>query len=631
MAKGKPIRGTSVAAAPTWGWAFRLRAAWVEAGAALLLLALTVLPASFPRALAFLLVAGVGPLLGSAPRWSVAELLLGAPLLSVPIWGFFTWLGWSVGLHSGLGLLPAALAFGCAAWDLRKKREVELRVETRDLWAVGVTLVAAVPAVAVFLENGLQANGDFLARSWVARDSFFFFSFVESAIDRAGLPPSNLFVAGAPNLYPPLAYVAFGGLTEQSSNLAAIFVSQAAVVLLPATSGFAFLLFSRKTAREGRAAGALELLGAAVGVGGWVASRPDLFVYPQTQSLVAGAFLFCLFFWHGEERWRSSIVVLLVAAYLVLSHAVTAAATLAVLGALAAHHALGHRWRTAGSQGAAVAALGLLYLLLNRQPFSPARASDWALGLSETWPFVGPWVLAVVGVAVAVGALGRARRPWLVPLAPLALAMGYHLYGSGLAAAEARWFVHFNAERFIHYGVVTAFAFLPGMKRLPALVSVGLSLAGAVLTPALLVKETRLLYDGEPLRTTKARLDSIAAVRKSTPPDARILSFIGNFALPAFAGRAQAPVEPGEAWSSGALPWGEVNERNNELLRFNSFNPTQREERIRARGYTHLLFKNEGPAFQETLMKSLLPGPLELVHADGEVLLFRVAAPGSHG
>jgi hypothetical protein len=598
--------GTVPAGADGDGFAVDRRVSCLAVGFLLTLAAL--LPPGAARVLAFAALSGAPILLAAWPRASVVEALCAGVLLSLPLWSVWTRLAWVVGDPAALPWMAVLTALAAAV--LARREPLRIHRGPLDVAAAAILVGQSILLAAVFGNNGLDQTGTYLARSWWSRDAFYLFAEVQAAIESAGAAHGNPFVAGAPDLYRTFFHDGLAGLSLIQGVPAALAVPVVAPLFLAAAAGFLVPAFGAALDRPVRWADALLL-------GGWAAAflvlRPDAFAYPSSQAFATGTFLLLLRHVVPARLERLDIALgalLLVA--LVLGHTVTSACALALVGCRGLAGLRDRRFRpVAIALLAAVAALGIGWLLLNQAPFprspggTPDPMRDTALEL-----FVGPWILPIVGMGVLTVAGGFRRLELaLFPAALLALGAASYAYGILLPTIQDVLFVVFNAERFLWLALAAAGPLVPGVPRIVGALVVAAILAGALALPHPLAAGTFGLATGDALRLDPEALEAYDAVRTLTPPDARFVTTARDFALPAFTGRAQAPVESGLLWSYGAFPQGEENRRYVEHLDFFELVPEGRLAIARARGYTHALVETPlDPAETERYARDFLPG-----------------------
>jgi hypothetical protein len=568
-------------------------------------------------ALALAHLTGFSVLVAVRSRWPVSALLFATPVVSLPLWAVGTRLSFATGLTGAPRVWPAFLAACLTLWVGWRRRSLLLEARERDLWALGWAVLVSVPVVAVFLRNGLQPGGRYLARSWFGRDSFYLFSFAQMTLETAGPPDRNPFLAGAQNHYPTLAHVGLAGLTLESGQVAAVFVPALAVTLCIAGAGLSFLWISERSPSR-RGALALGALGAL----GWMAARPDLIVYPHTQAVVFAVLLLVLWLSFPPRGRAETGLILFLSGYLVFAHALTAAVALSALGVIAVEE-----WRPGGSRrraavylGAALV-LGLVFLGINAPARPALTGAPTSASLTATIRYAAPWIPAAgAALLLSLGAR-RSRGPWVLPLGPLLFAVAYYTWGALLVLPAQRFLVLVNAERLVHYALLCALALLPDAGRRRAALAIGLVWVGLSTTPS--IRLIPGLLWAPPLELSRADLAMFEAVREKTPASATIFSLTRNFGLPAFTGRTQNAVEPLD-WSMGGLPAGEVERYWNELVRFDRLAPSERRSLLARRGYSHLLVPKPQPgASGSSLLDAWLPeGSARTVYEDRRYVLY---------
>jgi hypothetical protein len=595
------------------------------------LLSLTALaPPTSARAILLLCLGSIAPLIALRPAWNLAVLLFAAPVVSLPLWSAATWLGWACGWHQILAWWPASLA-AVLALSLRSgDRILRLRFEDSDLWALTFVLAFCIPLELVFAASGFQPDGSYTARGWWARDSLYFASLVQMALARHAYPFENPFVAGSPNLYRSASHLAFAGLSEQAHTIAVFAIKPLAFVVLAASSGVVFLATAKHLDRPAapRLSGlrfVVPLLAALL----WMGIRPDLFIFPQTQSVVYAAFVLALLLHEEDSPWGSRLLVASLCVYTAFAHAVTSAVCAGWLAA-GGLHALARRRKTgAHFQLGLAVSMGLLFYILNRTPYPSTRIPFAWANAAAAQAYARPWLLPSAAVLLVVASAFRRGLPGLVPLGALALGLAYYGFGVTLAEPSHAWFVAFNAERFLHYALLLAFLLLPLLSRAATVTALALVVAGVVLQPPQLLLSSRELLTMAPDRFTPAELRFFETVRTMTPPEARILSLVPTLALPAFTGRAQAAIEPLDVWSMNALPEGAVALRQTERSSFLELPIAERERIIASRGYTHIVLRPGQDMDVEAYVRHLLPAyQPRLIQEVGGLFLFALdAAP----
>jgi hypothetical protein len=545
------------------------------------------------------------------------EAMAASVLLSLPLWGLLTRLAWAL---DATGVLPwLAVAASIAATLAAPRRPLRLAPGPVDAAALGLGLVHAALLVAVFSANGFQADGSYLARSWWARDGFYLFAQAQAAIGAAGAVHGNPFVAGAPDLYPSFFHDALAGISMIAGGPAAIavpviapaYLSAAVVMIVPAMGA---RLDRRASWREAALAAGWALA--------FLALRPDLFAYPSAQPLAFGALLltFRLLVARKPGPHQVALAICILAA-LVLGHTVTSAAALAVAAVAALACLAGRGGRATGVVLAcAVAALAAAWLAANAVPnprlsggsSDPLR--DFALEA-----FIGPWIVPASAVIVLAATRYRDPAAAATPVVLLGLCAVSYFNGRGLPTLQDALFVLFNAERFAWLALLASGPLLltrPGW--IPAL-AVAATLAGAVALPHPLALRTAGLVTDEGVRMTAAAIDAYAVVADATPVDARFVTTAHDFAMPAFTGRSQAPVEPGMHWSYGAFEPGKEDSLYLEHRGMFDMAPDGRAHVKARRGYTHAWVDFETGADPQRVAATFLP--------DGRASVL-VAGPG---
>jgi hypothetical protein len=593
----------------------------VLAASGVLALGLAVAPGAPLRALGFTIVAGLPPLLALRSRWSGLELLAVAPAASLLV---FAVLGAALGPRSALvSFVPALLALALAAYAARVPRRLTLRLA----WADGAALLAAAifafSLASVFRRNGLH-GADYLARSWFGRDTFYLFSIAEEAVQRNGYPSDNPFLAGVANYYPSLAHVGLGTLATQSGLPVAIgslwplpflFVMSPVLCLLAALSTV-------------QGPGWLAALSVLLGLAGAVALRPDLLVYPHTQALCMSWLFLLRWLWGGTPGLAERLAAFAVGVALVFAHSVTGATAVALLFGLCLAELGSANTRRAGACSTlGVLLLALLLLKINRLPHPGARMPLSEVSLSGLAAFLDAWRLPLLGLFGLLCASFRKPLAALPVLGVVSLGLLYYGYGSTLRDGGERWFVYFNAERFLHLGLLLALPLAASGARWLSLASVLLVLGAATLRPTQLASDTRSLVRAPALVVDPTDLAWFERIRRETPADARFLTNLGSYALPAFTGRAQNPIE-GNLWGNNTLPSSEFNSRWSDAASF--FQSSQADKRavLERWGYSHVLARRAGSARQvRSLVKQLGRAGFAVFAEDERYLLFARAAP----
>jgi len=534
-----------------------------------------------------LLTSGLAPLLALRSRYTVIELLVLTPLASVVLWSMLGLVG---GALPGfvLACAPVVIAGLLATLELRRARTIALGAGPLDAVATTVAILVAVPVVAVFTHNGLIGTNLFEARSWFKADTFYFAALAQMHVATGGAPHENPFVGGAPNLYPSLLHGGIGELARLGGVPVPIALDVVAPVLLIASVAAVPLVIVRTVDDTHRARGAW-LAGALTVV--FVMLRVDLFVYPHTHSLVFGwLVLGAAFLLPAARSPAPTIAGALTLAALPFAHTVTGSVAVVLVASCGLSQL---RDRTTRPLGAAMLVGSVLVAIMAARvyalPFPSARISAAPTGaLGMVAPYLEPWRLVLIAVALICVASLRTPSRIAAPLVMLALAAAYYSYGAMLGAGD-RWFVHYNAERFIHYALFVSF-FAPSLARpLVAASAIGLVVVGLLVSPPRITRAAIGLVEQAPLRLGQAELEAFEAIRTQTPPRARIISELGHFALPAFTGRAQAAIEGGTLWTTGTLPAGETDTLARERARFFGAPPAERLRIARRRGYTHAL------------------------------------------
>jgi len=587
-----------------------------------ILLAVAALPASPTRALLFVAVAGLPPLLSVRRSWHLLELCAAPPAAALVL---FALAGALLGPRSPLlPFLPGLLAAALAANATRERPRVTVQLGIADAAAGLAAGLWLWPLMRVFRRNGLH-RAVYLARTWFNHDSFYLFSLAEESIQRNGFPADNPFIAGVANYYPSLLHVGLGSLSAQSGAPAAIGVLPLVQLLLATSPVLCLFAVWRCAGKPSRLGGAALLLGLAAAI----ALRPDLFLYPHTQSLAMTWLFLLLWLWADAPELRERLAAFVVATALVLAHTVTGATGVAVLLGRSVAELPARETRRIAVASVLVGLLQLvLFLVVNRLPFPSARVPWDEASFGGIGEFLAGWWLPIVGVFALLA--GNFRRPLstLSALGVLALGALYYAHGSMLVDPGERWFVFFNAERFLHLGLIIALPLAATCARPVAPLAMLLVLGSALFRPTKLAQDTQGLLSASPLLLDAHDLSWFERIRRETPPDARIISNLFSYALPAFTGRSQNPIE-GNFWGNDTLPTDEFAARLNDWRSF-LLHPVGQLAVLERWGYTHVMIRRaETRGEVRAWTAQLATVDFRLVAEDDRYLLFALTSSPS--
>lgn len=585
------------------------------------LAAAAALPAGTLRLAVVLACSGLPFLLVVRRRWSISELAAAPAIASLAIWTLLSGVSWELATSP---LSPAVLAVATGAlglWARRSGRTLEIERSASDAIALLALGVALIATGAVCLRNGPAGDG-YLARGWFGRDTFYFLALAQGAIEQRGAPAGNPFVAGVPNFYPSLFHTGFGALTVQHGPLAALAVRWIAPPVLASAVGLLANLCIRAVApRGGDRARAL-----AVGLGvvaSAVTLRPDLFIYPQTHAFGFAVLLLAMWLWRHDAGDTELVGSIVVATLVICGHTVTGGAAVAFLAGKAALVSRSERPRLAGAVVLVVAGLAVTYWRVSTLPFAGASAGFRWGGEGAPSGALGPWCPSVGFVVLLLLGNLRSWRHLVSSLVLVALGGAYLVHGGSLVEPVDRWFVFFNAERFFLLALLLAIPAL-GVVRLPlaAAAVVGV-LAGAVLLPTTLSRETATLFTGVAQELDRRDLETFEILRRRTPAEARFFTNLRDYALPAFTGRAQNPHQE-NIWALHTLPAREFDERLADLRWFDALSPRGRLDLLDRRGYTHFLLRGRLGSREQSeawVARTFPGGTMRILVADDRYLV----------
>jgi hypothetical protein len=311
---------------------------------------------------------------------------------------------------------------------------------------------------------------------------------------------------------------------------------------------------------------------------------------------------------------------------LVGAHTITGAAAVVFLGA----RGLGVLWsreRPAALRlglALGLAALAALFVRSSALPFVPPRGPFVWAATRELSGFLAPWWTTLLALLALVAAGVRAPLRGLPVVALVGLGVAYDLSGT-MQPMQDRWFVYFNAERFLFLALLVA---VPLAAR--AAPRLGLALLGAVAVgawqhPTGLANDTHHVWDEAPQRTEADRLAFYAQVRARTAPDARVLTLVPDYALPAFTGRAQGPFED-NLWALHMLPSDEFDARRRDVA-MSGRQPDLLLGAMDRWGYTHLVVAAPTADHAQRVVASFPEGALRQVAQGGGLGLFERVRP----
>jgi len=258
-----------------------------------------------------------------------------------------------------------------------------------------------------------------------------------------------------------------------------------------------------------------------------------------------------------------------VALALVLAHTVTGAAGVVFAVGTALRLLATRETRRRGSfMAAGSLVLGFVFWRVNALPYGGQHGSLSLPALASLRDDLRPWLWPMVGLALAVASSWRRPAHALPALGTVGLGVLYYLYGSTLLDQNEHWFVLFNAQRFLHLGLLLGL--LPAVRgdRRFGLAAVLLVAVSAAWHPTVMARVSTKLV-GEPLRVVDAsEIALFERIRKELPVDARILFPATDHALSAFTGRSQSPTQRNNIWGLGTLPASEFEQRVGAVLAF---------------------------------------------------------------
>lgn len=307
----------------------------------------------------------------------------------------------------------------------------------------------------------------------------------------------------------------------------------------------------------------------------------------------------------------------------------TGATAVALLLGLSAAESLPLATRRAGLlSAAAVLLLAVLLLAVNWLPY-PGTRGAWSG--AELVDFLAPWWLPLLGGLGMLLAGWRRPLSALGPLGVVALGGLYYAYGSTQLDGSERWFVYFNAERFLHLGLLMALPVAAGGATRAGLAASLLVVGSAVFFPNPMANSTHSLRDAPPLVLDGTDLAWFERIRRETPPDARFFTNLGSYALPAFTGRTQNPIES-NLWGNNTLPASEFNARLSDASSFLQRGPEAQSALLERWGYSHVFLRRDGVRGEVTAwLQQLRRGGFQLIAEDERYLLFAkaTAPPGA--
>ena len=600
-------------------WRHILPAFPAHFGLAALLAVSLVLPLSPLRMVLLAVLSGLSPLLAVRRRWGIAELILVPPQASLIFWCLMALPVLKFGVFAALPALIAALLGENAR---RRKDTLTLEFTLLDAAGLLALLGMLIPITLVFHANGMQA-GKYIAHAWFGRDSFYLFALIQEAIERGGWPTENPFVAGVANFYPSLLHVGCAALTRQSGLIAAESLLLTSPLFL--ATGLPLLVVAAGRAVGGplKPISALLVVGATAGA---FLLRPDLFIYPQPESYVIGWLALVLWLWGEGVPSRAEVTAALIASFaIVFAHTVTGAACVIFVASRSLDTTRVPETRFRGwLQLSVTLLLSLLFVRLSLLPYSGARGPLSLSPLAESTDFVTPWICPIA-VMIFITISGRRdlfRSLGIVALTSLGIA--YYVYGSRFIDPIDRWFVYFNAERFLHLAFLITLPFAAARPRQIGLAVALCVILSAFIEPTDLAADSHTLINEAPITVDEGELAVLARIRRDTPPTALILTNFRSFAVPAFTGRSQNQNEI-NIWAMNTLQPSEFTKRLTDINNFFRLRlpPEKRIAIIDGWGYTHLLLQTplSPNALPGWLDRQFGPGTMRIVAAEKGYLL----------
>ncbi len=536
-------------------------AAWrVHAGMAVLLALLAILPAGTMRACALGILAGVSPALCLRKRWSACEWIGVSAAVAPVFWVAAAALSFRAPALPLVAWFPSVTALVlCLSAGIRGSR-VRFTSGDQDRAAIVFTLLLAVPVTMVALSNGpfVSQGGSpgYEARSWFSSDSFYLFALAQSALERQAYPPENPFFPGTPNRYPSWIHCGLAAVASLGSGVCAVDCWR----FFPffALAGAPLWVFAgvRRSGRN-RLPGTARVAAACAFCA--LVARPDFLIAIHSQAMALPVLLLLLWVLgppRGPFSARRHIPASFLALVLVLSHSVTAAVALAVLGT----EVLRLSWpgKPRGGRIAATATWCILvvtFVALNRGGVGMTETDRWSERLATNlFRYHGPWLVPLAVIAVALGGPWSPRGKWhATAVATIALlGLLYTMHGSRLADPVESWFVLFNSRRFWFFCLIVA---VPGILVLPrriAWVTLILLTGSLALFPDAGRRDCVGLVFAEP-RIAGAPVQRILeAVRNRTPAGAHIHTNLGSW-VAAFTGRSALVTDPINLWANGTV------------------------------------------------------------------------------
>jgi hypothetical protein len=568
---------------------------------ALTLLALA--PPCVARACALGILAAASPALLLRNKWGASEYIGVSAALAMVFWPAAAMLAFATHTVPLVAWLPAAFAGVSCALEWRSGRAVRFASGPADRAAAAFALALAIPIAAVSLSNGPfvtpQGEPAYEARSWFSSDSFYLFSLAQASQERRAYPPENPFYPGAANCYPSLMHCGLGVIASTGTGLCARdcwrFFPGFALLCAP-------LWIIALLRRAGRTNAARSAPLAAAAAACLFLARPDFFIAIQSQAVALPVLLLVL--WSlgppgGAPSIRRIGPAFAFAVVLVLSHSITSAAALALIVMEALRYATHYRERRAGIAAvAALLALAALYIAVNRSQIATPRMGGPApRALNDLWRYHAAWIAPLVVLAATLAWMGRRTR-WHAAAAAATTIAGvcYVALALRLGDPVESWFALFNARRFWFLAMLVAMPALFCIPARAAWASVAVIAGFLLVAPDDSRRDTIGLVTAEPRIAHQDVMNALEAVRRRTPPDARIQSNLGAW-VPAFTGRSTLVADPINLWAHGAVTSSQFDRRKrSSMALFDSQDPAMQRASLAHEGCNFVLAY--GPAAQ---------------------------------
>jgi hypothetical protein len=498
-------------------------------------------------------------------RFSFIELIALIPSCSILLWAIFSSLLLTVNQPALIPWWPAALSLFLLLFTLNKRpKKLHVKITTLDKLSPLILLPAIAFISIIYLNNGpFSSDADiaYTAKKWFARDSFYFFSLAQMALERVGWPTENPFLSGYGNYYPSLLQTGLAGLSFLDGKIAAITLCKVAPLIHIASIALLPVVILRLSGAKPHFIPALIATTSSIG---FLTLRFDLYGYLHTNSLAFPLLL--LFFWLIGPRptiapKKHLLMAVLVAFTLLLCHTITAIIAGIFMGTVLLQWLRKKKIQMALPGFLILFLWSLVFLWINKTPFSPPKGPFSLDAYSSYWEILLPWAIPFGCLLLLIfQKTSRSQMLYIPPILLSALAIGY--FATSFTVAKSlnettisnRFFIQYNAERFLHLAILSSlFLLLKTKHTTQVILALGLFISPILLPTRIMQRAANLTSNGSKEITHKD-MTMFSYIRNNTNSGDNFFCYPEkNYLLPAFTGRSQGPAEKPNLWGTGTI------------------------------------------------------------------------------